>query len=88
MYEPRGKSPQDDLWDASLIAALRAHLALTQSEFAQELNARQHTVSEWETGRYRPSGISARLLTLIAELAGFGTSLNIVESSTSRKRLE
>ncbi len=28
-------------------------------------------MSEWETGVYRPRGASARLLTIIAERAGF-----------------
>jgi DNA-binding transcriptional regulator YiaG len=32
---------------------------------------RQQTVSEWETGRYAPRGGSAKLLSMIAERAGF-----------------
>lgn len=71
-YEPRGRRPLDGHWDAELVRRLRDHLELTQREFAAELNARQQTVSEWETGRYRPRGPSARLLTLIAEDAEFG----------------
>ena len=71
MYEPRGPREQDRRWDADLILRLRRHLALTQREFADELNARQQTVSEWETGRYRPRGPSARLLTVIADSAEF-----------------
>ncbi len=38
---------------------------------ADELGTRQQTVSEWETSLYRPRGASARLLTIIAERAGF-----------------
>ena len=38
---------------------------------AEELGTRQQTISEWETGQYRPRGASARLLTIIAERAGF-----------------
>jgi DNA-binding transcriptional regulator YiaG len=38
---------------------------------AEELGTRQQTISEWETGQYRPRGASARLLTLVAERAGF-----------------
>jgi DNA-binding transcriptional regulator YiaG len=38
---------------------------------AAELGTRQQTVSEWETGLYRPRGVSVRLLTIIAERAGF-----------------
>lgn len=54
-------------WDAGDVAALRARLRLTQAEFARELGVRQQTVSEWETGRYRPRGASARLLAYLAE---------------------
>ncbi len=62
---------RDPTWDADAILRLRRHMRLTQAELAEELNARQQTVSEWETGRYRPRGPSSRLLTLIAEQAGF-----------------
>ncbi len=65
---PKRKDPN---WDAGAILRLRRHMRLTQAELAEELNARQQTVSEWETGRYRPRGPSSRLLTLIAEQAGF-----------------
>lgn len=70
-YQRRGAQPRDRLWDALRVRALRRHLRLTQRQFAEELNARQQTVSEWETDRYRPRGPSARLLSLIAEAAGF-----------------
>jgi len=58
-------------WDAERVRALRCHLGLTQQELAGELGTRQQTISEWETGMYRPRGPSARLLTIIAERAGF-----------------
>jgi len=58
-------------WDARSVHALRDHLALTQEQMAEELGTRQQTISEWETGQYRPRGASAQLLTLIAERAGF-----------------
>lgn len=58
-------------WDATGIRALREHLNLTQEELSAELGVRQQTVSEWETGRYCPRGSSARLLTIVAERAGF-----------------
>jgi DNA-binding transcriptional regulator YiaG len=59
------------IWDAVRVRALRQHLGLSQTELARELNVRQQTVSEWETGQYRPRGASARLLSLVAERAGF-----------------
>jgi DNA-binding transcriptional regulator YiaG len=58
-------------WDARGVHALRDHLSLTQEQMAEELGTRQQTISEWETGQYQPRGASARLLTLIAERAGF-----------------
>lgn len=58
-------------WDARSVRGLRRHMALTQEQLAEELGVRQQTVSEWETGAYRPRGASERLLTLVAERAGF-----------------
>lgn len=58
-------------WDSKKIRALRHHLGLTQSQLAEELGTRQQTISEWETGMYKPRGTSATLLSLIAERAGF-----------------
>ena len=59
------------LWDSPRIRGLRDHLGLTQQELADELGTRQQTVSEWETGMYKPRGTSVTLLSLIAERAGF-----------------
>ena len=70
-YTARGRQPRDDDWNEDAVRALREHLRMSQRQFAGEVNARQQTVSEWETGRYRPRGASARLLTLIAEQAGY-----------------
>ena len=58
-------------WDAEGVRALRGSLGLTQGALADELGVRQQTVSEWETGVYRPRGASAKLLTMVAERAGF-----------------
>jgi len=65
---PRRRAPA---WDGERIRALRRHLGLTQDELARELNVRQQTVSEWETGQYRPRGASERLLSLVADRAEF-----------------
>ena len=70
-YRQRGRQGRDREWDADQVQKLRQHLQLNQRELAGELNSRQQTVSEWETGKYRPRGPSARLLSLIAEEAGF-----------------
>jgi DNA-binding transcriptional regulator YiaG len=58
-------------WDGSRIRALRGYLDMTQVELADEMGIRQQTVSEWEVGIYSPRGASAKLLTVIAERAGF-----------------
>ena len=50
---------------------LRVHLRLTQEELAQELGVRQQTISEWETGVYAPRGASRKMLTVVADRAGF-----------------
>lgn len=65
------KRKRQPVWDGERVRALREHLAMTQQELAQELNIRQQTVSEWETGQYRPRGASERLLSLVAERAAF-----------------
>ena len=58
-------------WDGERIQALRHHLNLTQREMSEILGTRQQTVSEWETGMYKPRGASATLLSLVAERAKF-----------------
>ena len=58
-------------WDAHGVLGLRQYLGLSQVGLARELGVRQQTVSEWETGAYRPRGASARLLAIVAERAGF-----------------
>lgn len=58
-------------WDGPGVRALRRHMKLTQSKMAEELGTRQQTISEWETGMYRPRGTSATLLSLVAERSGF-----------------
>ena len=65
MSEPKAE------WNAGRVKALRRHMGLSQDALADELGTRQQTVSEWETGQYRPRGASARLLSIIAERAGF-----------------
>ena len=62
---------QRAVWNANGVRALREHLGMTQEELADELNVRQQTVSEWETGVYRPRGASERLLSMVAERAEF-----------------
>ena len=58
-------------WDGEQVQALRRHLRLTQRELAERLGVRQQTISEWETGMYKPRGASVTLLSIIAERARF-----------------
>src|SRR5215208_7652969 len=67
----RPRRARYDAWDAQRVRALRRHLGYTQQQLSDELGTRQQTVSEWETGMYQPRGASARLLSLIADRAGF-----------------
>ena len=58
-------------WDAVSVRGLRRHMELTQEQLAEAMGVRQQTVSEWETGAYRPRGASSRLLSIIADDAEF-----------------
>jgi DNA-binding transcriptional regulator YiaG len=58
-------------WDAELVKALRAHAGWSQEKLSEELQMRQQTISDWETGKYEPSRHTCKLLTLVAEQAGF-----------------
>jgi DNA-binding transcriptional regulator YiaG len=68
---PRRKPKYKVTWDATKVKALREHLGLTQTEFAEELGTLQQTVSEWECGNHYPKGLSVKLLSLVAEKAEF-----------------
>ena len=74
------KRPQ---WDSQRIQALRRHLGLTQRELADRLGTRQQTISEWETGMYKPRGASATLLSITAERANF--EYQAISSEKSKK---
>ena len=65
------RDPSKMEWNAETVRALRQYMGLTQQELADQLNMRQQTISEWETGMYRPRGGSIALLNLVAERAGF-----------------
>ncbi len=65
------REPKRKQWDSQSIQTLRRHLGLTQQELSDRLGTRQQTISEWETGMYRPRGASATLLSIVAEKARF-----------------
>lgn len=72
------------VWDAGGVRALRQHLGLTQQEMAGELGTRQQTISEWETGAYQPRGTAEKLLSLVADRAGFEYRAGEVQGPTDR----
>ena len=59
------------MWNAEMVRALRQHMDVNQAELAQILGVRQQTISEWETGVYRPTRGRSKHLTMIAERAEF-----------------
>lgn len=69
------QDPSKMEWNAETIKALRQHMGLTQQELADRLNMRQQTISEWETGMYKPRGGSIALLNIVAERARFYEAL-------------
>lgn len=58
-------------WDKNQIRALRNHLGKTQREMADELEVRQQTISEWETGAHHPHRSTKKVLSMLAEQADF-----------------
>lgn len=58
-------------WDGRRVRALRTHLRMSQEDLAEELGTRQQTISEWETGKYKPRGASSTLLGVVAERSDF-----------------
>ena len=66
----RKRSPKAG-WNAQMVYNLRRHLGSTQQQLAGTLGTRQQTISEWETGMYRPRGASVTVLNIIAERAEF-----------------
>jgi DNA-binding transcriptional regulator YiaG len=73
-------------WNADTIKALRHHMGLTQQELAHQLNMRQQTISEWETGLYKPRGGSVALLNMVAERASFYDILTRAEGINSDEK--
>lgn len=65
------------IWDKQSIRALRDHLGYTQREMADELEVRQQTISEWETGIHTPHRSTQKTLSLVAERAGFTYSVTM-----------
>jgi len=72
-------------WNADTIKALRRHMGLTQQEMSEELGTRQQTISEWETGMYKPRGATRTLLNIVAERTGFVYHVEEEEERNSKE---
>lgn len=68
---PRQRRQPRQEWDARRIRALREHMGMTQQQMADELEVRQQTISEWETGVHKPHRSTQKTLSMVAERAGF-----------------
>jgi len=51
------------------VVSLRSHLGLTQEKFAEKLGVSVSAVGKWETGQYKPRGLSLRALERLAKLS-------------------
>jgi putative transcriptional regulator len=81
--KPRKRRQAKFAWQPETIRALREYMGLTQREMADELEVRQQTISEWETGLHTPHRSTQKTLSMVAERAGFRyeDSLNIQEQA-------
>ena len=75
MNEKRTEGPK---WDADSIRSLRRYLEMTQQEMSHELGVRQQTISDWECGYHQPRGGMSRLLTIVAERAGYEYTVRLI----------
>lgn len=71
---PKARRRMRQEWDARRIKALREHMQMTQQQMADELEVRQQTISEWETGVHKPHRSTQKTLSMVAERAGFAYS--------------
>ena len=69
--KPKRREITRYVWKPEAIRALRDHMRLTQREMADELEVRQQTISEWETGQHIPHRSTQKTLNMVAERAGF-----------------
>ena len=52
-------------FNAKDIKRIREHAHVSQPVFARYLNTSESTVQKWETGQKKPSGMAARLLSVV-----------------------
>jgi putative transcriptional regulator len=54
-------------WTPRRVHKLRQRLKLSQQDFGDRVGVRQATVSDWETGKTKPTGPSVKLLDMLNE---------------------
>ncbi len=84
--KPRRRPRQE--WDAERIRALREYMKMTQQQMADELEVRQQTISEWETGVHKPHRSTQKTLSFVAERAGFAYQTDIPASDETEAATE
>ena len=57
--------PKAPAFSATEVKGIRSQTRMSQSVFAALLNVTSNTVAQWEQGKKKPSGPSARLLDLV-----------------------
>lgn len=63
-------------WTKERIKELRLKYGMTQAEMGEKLNIRQQTISEWETGAYKPRRMATYILdTFAKEMEAINSSL-------------
>lgn len=83
-YPSRTRKQPRQEWDAKRIRALREFMGMTQQQMADELEVRQQTISEWETGIHRPHRSTQKTLSMVAERAGFAYQAAAAEPPAER----
>ena len=62
-----GKVVRSTKVDVPFVVAVRNHVGLSQSEFAQLLGVSVRTLQGWEQGRIKPSGAAKTLMRIADE---------------------
>jgi len=65
MRQRKPRAPDPEIWDESLVFAVRSRLGLSQRAFGAIIGADQRMVSAWERGKPYPTRSARRLIRLL-----------------------